>query len=118
MGLRILVVQAQPATVAGLQREGHALDSASEGDDAILLATERDYDVIVVDLTQHPSDGYQVCQALRTRGRWSPILLLTAPRRVEERIEGLDAGADDCLETPFAFQEFSARLRALARRRR
>jgi two-component system OmpR family response regulator len=122
MRLRILVMEAEPCVVAGLrsglEREGHAVDRVSAGDAAIDLATECDYDVIVVDATDRPSDGYRVCRFLRARGRWSPILLLTASRRLEERILGLDAGADDCLQTPFAFAELSARLRALTRRRR
>jgi len=122
MALRILVMEVEPPVVAGLrgglEREGHAVDRVNDGDAAVDLAMERDYDVIVVDATDRPTDGYRVCRSLRARGRWSPILLLTAPRRLEERILGLDAGADDCLQTPFAFEELSARVRALTRRRR
>ena len=103
---------------SGLEHEGHALDCVDLGSDAVHLATNRDYDVIVIDVTEHRREGYGMCQSLRARGRWSPILLLTTPRRVAERIEGLDAGADDCLDKPFAIQELAARLRALARRRR
>ena len=98
-----------------LEREGHGVDRVDHGE-AVQLAFQRDYDVIVLDHTDHGTDGYQLCRLLRAGGSGFPILLLTTHRNVEERINGLDAGADDCLPTPFAFEELAARLRALSRR--
>ncbi len=99
-----------------LEREGHAVDIASSGEDAIWLGTENEHDVIILDVVIPGPDGIEVTRTLRQRGRWAPILLLTARRSVEDRVAGLDAGADDYLPKPFAMAELHARVRALARR--
>ncbi len=101
----------------GLEREGYAVDVAANGDDAIWYATETAYDAIVLDVMIPPPDGFEVCRQLRAGGRWAPVLLLTARDGVDDRIAGLDAGADDYLTKPFAFAELCARVRALVRRR-
>ena len=101
---------------AALQREGHAVDRVGNGRDALWMATECDYDAIVLDVMIPSPDGFEVCRTLRDRGRWAPILLLTARDGVADRVNGLDAGADDYLPKPFSFEELSARLRALRRR--
>src|SRR5436309_2313266 len=101
---------------AALQREGHAVDAVDNGKEALWMATECDYDAIVLDVMIPPPDGFEVCRTLRAGGRWAPILLLTARDGVQDRVNGLDAGADDYLPKPFSFEELSARLRALTRR--
>jgi two-component system OmpR family response regulator len=100
----------------GLEREGYAVDVASTGDDALWYATEMEYDAIVLDVMIPPPDGFEVCRQLRAGGRWAPVLLLTARDGVDDRIAGLDAGADDYLTKPFSFAELCARVRALVRR--
>src|SRR5688572_16657859 len=100
----------------GLEEEGHAADVAGGGDDALWMAAAVQYDVIVLDVMLPGADGFQVCRRLRERGVWAPVLMLTARDAVEDRIAGLDAGADDYLPKPFSFAELLARLRALARR--
>src|SRR5437870_3187197 len=100
----------------GLEQEGHVVDVEANGDDGLHRAVAQEYDVVVLDVMLPGKDGLAVCRELRSRGRWTPVLLLTAREGVEERIRGLDAGADDYLVKPFAFGELVARLRALARR--
>ena len=101
----------------GLREEGHAADIATQGTEALMLAEVDLYDVIVLDLMLPGGlDGFEVCRRLRGKGVWSPVLMLTAREAVEDRVTGLDAGADDYLTKPFAFDELLARLRALARR--
>jgi two-component system OmpR family response regulator len=100
----------------GLEHEGYAVDVAAEGADALFRATEYDYDAVVLDVMLPGMDGFSLCENLRRQGRWVPVLMLTARDSVEDRIHGLDAGADDYLVKPFAFGEFLARLRALVRR--
>ena len=118
--MRLLVVEDEPKMAklleAALQREGHAVDRVDNGRDALWMATECDYDAIVLDVMIPPPDGFEVCRTLRDRGRWAPILLLTARDGVKDRVNGLDAGADDYLPKPFSFEELTARLRALWRR--
>jgi two-component system OmpR family response regulator len=118
--VRLLVVEDEPKMAklleTALQREGHAVDRVDNGSDAVWMATECDYDAIVLDVMIPPPDGFEVCRTLRDRGRWAPILLLTARDGVQDRVDGLDAGADDYLPKPFSFEELSARLRALRRR--
>jgi two-component system, OmpR family, response regulator len=99
-----------------LEREGYAVDVAGTGVDALWLGTENEYDAVVLDVMLPPPDGFEVCRTLRERGRWAPVLLLTARDAVEDRVAGLDAGADDYLPKPFSFAELYARLRALTRR--
>ena len=118
--MRLLVVE-DAVKVArllerGLVEEGFAVDVVSSGAEAVWMATEHDYDAIVLDVRLGDIDGFEVCRRLRLAGRWSPVLLLTALDAVEDRVVGLDAGADDYLTKPFAFAELLARLRALFRR--
>jgi two-component system OmpR family response regulator len=118
--MRVLVVEDEVKMGSllrrGLQEEGHAADVARTGDDALWMAGAVDYDAIVLDVMLPGRDGFEVCRELRERGVWAPVLMLTARTAVEDRISGLDAGADDYLPKPFAFGELLARLRALARR--
>jgi DNA-binding response OmpR family regulator len=100
----------------GLEREGYAVDIANAGDTALERANAHDYDVVVLDVMLPGLGGHAVCQALRARDRWVPVLMLTALGEVADRIEGLDAGADDYLVKPFDFGELLARVRALIRR--
>jgi two-component system OmpR family response regulator len=118
--MRVLVVEDEAKMASllrrALEREGYAVDVAGTGEDALWLGTENDYDAVVLDVMLPPPDGFEVCRTLRTRGRWAPVLLLTARDAVEDRVAGLDAGADDYLAKPFSFAELYARLRALTRR--
>jgi two-component system OmpR family response regulator len=100
----------------GLEQEGHSVDSATDRDDALSRGVEFEYDAIVLDVMLPGRDGFSICRELRARDRWAPVLVLTARDAVEDRIRGLDAGADDYLVKPFAFGELLARLRALVRR--
>jgi two-component system, OmpR family, response regulator len=100
----------------GLEREGYAVDVALDGNEALWAARETEYDAIVLDRMIPGPDGVEVCRQLRTEGKWSPVLMLTAKDSVQDRVAGLDAGADDYLTKPFAFTELFARLRALTRR--
>ncbi|HEU4450612.1 MAG TPA: response regulator transcription factor [Gaiellaceae bacterium] len=118
--MRVLIVEDE-LKMAGLLRrglgeEGLAADVARTGDDALWMAGAVDYDAIVLDVMLPGTDGLEVCARLREHGVWSPVLMLTARDAVEDRIAGLDAGADDYLTKPFSFAELLARLRALARR--
>ena len=118
--MRVLVVEDElkmlRALRRGLEQEGYAVDTASDGDEGLYLATENAYDAIVLDVMLPGVDGFEVCRRLREGSRWAPVLMLTARDAVGDRIEGLDAGADDYLAKPFAFGELLARLRALLRR--
>ncbi|HJV45743.1 MAG TPA: response regulator transcription factor [Bacillota bacterium] len=100
-----------------LKQEFHTVDWVDNGKDAYEYALCSDYDVIVLDWMMPVMEGVQVCQKLRQRGYQSPILMLTAKDAVEDRVQGLDSGADDYLVKPFSFNELFARLRALSRRR-
>lgn len=100
----------------GLDREGYGVDTAPDGATAVAMATDHDYDAILLDLMLPEMDGLAVCRHLRAAGRWAPVLMLTARSGVDDRITGLDAGADDFLVKPFEFAELLARLRALLRR--
>ncbi|MGI8553183.1 MAG: response regulator transcription factor [Dehalococcoidia bacterium] len=118
--MRVLVVEDQRKIAAflkrGLEEEGYAVDLAFDGDEALNLAESAPYDLIVLDIILPKRDGLAVCRALRLQGNRVPILMLTARDTVEDRIAGLDSGADDYLTKPFAFGEFLARVRALRRR--
>jgi two-component system OmpR family response regulator len=118
--VRILIVEDEVKLAAllrrGLTEEAHAADIAATGEDALWMARSIDYDAIVLDLMLPGVNGLEVCRRLRADGVWSPVLMLTARDALEDRIGGLDAGADDYLTKPFAFAELLARLRALARR--
>ena len=118
--MRVLVVEDEPkmATLVarGLREEGHAADVASDGEDALWMAGATRYDAIVLDVMLPGLDGFATCRRLRERGVWAPVLMLTARDAVGDRVDGLDAGADDYLLKPFSFSELLARLRALVRR--
>jgi two-component system, OmpR family, response regulator len=118
--MRVLVVEDEPkmATLVsrGLREEGHAADVAARGEDALWMANATPYDAIVLDVMLPGLDGFATCRQLREQGVWAPVLMLTARDAVEDRVAGLDSGADDYLVKPFAFAELLARLRALARR--
>jgi two-component system, OmpR family, response regulator len=118
--MRVLVVEDDVKMAAllrrGLAEEGLSADVARTGDDALWMAAATEYDAIVLDVMLPGADGFEVCRRLREAGRWAPVLMLTARDAVEDRVEGLDAGADDYLTKPFSFAELLARLRALARR--
>jgi two-component system OmpR family response regulator len=118
--VRVLVVEDEIKMASlvkrALERESYAVDVAGAGDEGLWLATENDYDAIVLDVMIPAPDGFEVCRELRNRGRWAPVLLLTARDSVDDRVTGLDAGADDYLAKPFSFAELLARLRALTRR--
>ncbi len=100
----------------GLMEEGHAVDVERTGDGALRMARAVEYDAVVLDLMLPGLDGVEVCRRLREGSVWTPVLMLTARDGVEDRVAGLDAGADDYLVKPFSFTELLARLRALVRR--
>jgi two-component system, OmpR family, response regulator len=118
--VRLLLVEDDAKLAAavgrGLRHEGYAVDVVGDGDAALRQAAVWDYDAIVLDVMLPNRDGFEVCDALRARDCWAPILMLTARGQVGDRIRGLDAGADDYLAKPFDFGELLARLRALVRR--
>ena len=100
----------------GLEREGYAVDLAAEGEQAIWAGSEFPYDIVLLDAMIPAPDGFEVCRQLRRAGKWMPVIMLTARDAIEDRVRGLDAGADDYLAKPFSFAELYARLRALVRR--
>jgi two-component system OmpR family response regulator len=118
--MRALVVEDELKMAAlirrGLVEEGYAADVARTGEEALWMARATPYDAIVLDLMLPGRSGLEVCKALREGGVWSPILILTARDGVEDKVSGLDSGADDYLSKPFSFAELLARLRALTRR--
>ena len=120
--MRILVVEDDLKVASfiqsGLQQEGHAVDVLHEGTDAGQQACAVDYDVVVLDLMLPGRSGFQVLRDIRARKAELPVLILTAKDSIDERVTGLDGGADDYMGKPFALAELSARLRALLRRGR
>jgi two-component system OmpR family response regulator len=104
------------ALLRGLRYEGIVADACGSGADAIGLARATEYDAIVLDVMLPDIDGFETCRRLRAEGRWAPIMMLTARDAVEDRVRGLDQGADDYLTKPFSLAELLARLRALVRR--
>jgi two-component system OmpR family response regulator len=118
--MRLLVVEDSPKMASllrrGLTEEGYAVDVVSNGVDGVWLATEESFDAILLDVVLPDIDGFEVCRRLRRAGRWAPLLMLTARDDVSDRVRGLDAGADDYLTKPFAFEELFARVRSLVRR--
>jgi DNA-binding response OmpR family regulator len=118
--LRLLVVEDQKkllrSLTAGLQQEGYAVLTAADGDDGYRLAVAERPDAVILDLMLPGRDGMRVLRDLRSEGFRQPILILTAKDSVDDRVAGLDSGADDYLVKPFAFAELLARLRALLRR--
>jgi two-component system OmpR family response regulator len=118
--MRMLIVEDEVKMAGlirrGLLEEGHAADVAANGEEAILMAGATEYDAIVLDVMLPGIDGFDVCRRLRQADVSAPVLMLTARDSVEDRIAGLDTGADDYLTKPFSFAELLARLRALVRR--
>jgi two-component system OmpR family response regulator len=118
--MRVLVVEDErklgELLRRGLGEEGYATDLADRGEEALWMAKAVAYDAIVLDVMLPGADGFEICRQMRGSGVWSPVLMLTARDAVDDRVNGLDAGADDYLAKPFAFEELLARLRALTRR--
>ena len=118
--MRLLVVEDESRMAAlvkrGLEELGHTVDVVDNGPDAVWMATENKYRVVVLDATLPGFSGFEVARRLRSAGRGMPIVMLTARDAVEDRIHGLDSGADDYLTKPFNFAELAARIRALSRR--
>jgi two-component system OmpR family response regulator len=118
--VRVLVVEDEVKMAAlirrGLREEGMVVDVAERGEDALWMAGSTEFDAIVLDVMLPGIDGFETCRRLRADRVWSPVLMLTARDAVEDRVAGLDGGADDYLAKPFSFAELLARLRALARR--
>ncbi len=118
--MRILVVEDEHRLAAvlkqGLTEQGYAVDLAHDGEEGLGLAELEPYDLLILDVMLPGLDGLAVCRQLRARGRHMPVLLLTARDAVDDRVTGLDSGADDYLTKPFAFRELLARARALLRR--
>jgi two-component system OmpR family response regulator len=118
--MRALVVEDEVKMAAlirrGLVEEGYVADIARTGEDALWMASAAPYDAILLDVMLPGRDGFDVCRELRETGVWTPILMLTARDGVDDRVAGLDSGADDYLIKPFSFAELLARLRALTRR--
>jgi two-component system copper resistance phosphate regulon response regulator CusR len=120
--MRILIVEDEPKTGAylkqGLAEAGYLTDLAANGTDGAHLGVHEDYDLVVLDVMLPGIDGWQVLKALRDAGRQVPVLFLTARDDVDDRVRGLEAGADDYLAKPFAFAELLARVKSLLRRGR
>jgi two-component system, OmpR family, response regulator MprA len=118
--VRLLVVEDDPAVRGAVERAlrsaGHEVASATDGETGLQQALSRPHDALVLDLGLPRIDGLEVCRRLRAAGNKTPILVLTARAAISERVEGLDAGADDYVVKPFALEEFLARIRALERR--
>jgi len=118
--MRVLMVEDDVKMAAlvrrGLTEDGHAADVAGTGEDAVWMAQAHPYDAIVLDVMLPGLSGFETCKRLRDEGVWSPVLMLTARDGVEDRVAGLDVGADDYLTKPLSFAELLARLRALSRR--
>jgi two-component system OmpR family response regulator len=118
--MRVLVVEDEKKLGEllgrGLREEGYAADVSDRGEEALWMARAVPYDAIVLDVMLPGADGFEVCRRLRHDGVWTPVLMLTARDGIDDRVGGLDAGADDYLTKPFAFEELLARLRSLTRR--
>jgi two-component system OmpR family response regulator len=118
--MRVLVVEDEVKMAEllrrGLQEEGYAVDVAGGGGEALWLAAENPYDVILLDLMLPDADGIEICRKLREKEIWSPVIMVTARDAIEDHVRGLDVGADDYLTKPFSFAELLARIRALLRR--
>jgi len=118
--MRILLVEDDVSIASfitkGLQEEQYAVDPTADGDEGFLMASTIPYDLLILDVMVPKMDGFTICRRLREKGCSTPILLLTARDTIEDRVTGLDTGADDYLTKPFAFPELLARIRALLRR--
>ncbi len=119
-GMRVLIVEDEQkiarALKKGLEQEAFAVDICTDGDEGLRFALDEPYDVIILDRMLPSKDGVTVCKELRAAGNRTPVLFLTAKDKVADRVEGLNAGADDYLVKPFAFEELLARVRTLLRR--
>lgn len=120
INVRILIVEDEHkianALKRGLEQEHYAVDVAFDGDDGLASAEAENYDLIILDRMLPGKDGITICQELRKGGKHTPIIMLTAKDQIRDRVQGLDAGADDYLVKPFSFEELLARVRALLRR--
>jgi len=118
--MKVLVVEDElkmaSLLLRGFRNNGDAPDIARTGEDAVWMARAAEYDSIVLDVMLPGQDGFETCAELREAGIWAPVLMLTARESIEDRVRGLDVGADDYLVKPFSFAELLARLRALVRR--
>jgi two-component system OmpR family response regulator len=118
--MRVLIVEDEVKMAAllrrGLIEDGHLVEIAGDGETAVAMARASEYDAIVLDVTLPRLDGFSACRRIREAGVWTGVLMLTARDSVQDRVSGLDCGADDYLVKPFSFSELLARLRALARR--
>jgi two-component system copper resistance phosphate regulon response regulator CusR len=118
--MRILIVEDEPAAASylqqGLSESGYVTDWAKDGADGLHLALSEEYDLVILDVMLPKMNGWGVLRALRAAGREMPVLFLTARDQVEDRVKGLEGGADDYLVKPFAFAELLARVRILVRR--
>ena len=119
--MRLLVIEDQDKVSGfikkGLEEEGYAVDIARDGQEGLSMALDRVHDLIILDIQLPKIDGLQILRELRDQGVATPVLLLTVRATIEDKVLGLDSGADDYLPKPFAFQELVARIRALLRRR-
>ena len=120
--MKILIVEDEPKTGdylrQGLSEAGFVVDLAQDGADGLHLALQGEYDLVILDVMLPGLDGWQVLQSLRRRGLQMPVLFLTARDQVEDRVKGLELGADDYLVKPFSFAELLARVRTILRRGR
>ncbi|NDC82969.1 DNA-binding response regulator [bacterium] len=118
--MKILVIEDEDKIAQfiqnGLKAEGYSVDRAADGADGFFMITESDYDLVVLDWRLPKMDGLTVCKMARNTGKKMPIIMLTSRDSVDDRVAGLDAGADDYLTKPFSFEELLARVRALGRR--
>jgi DNA-binding response OmpR family regulator len=118
--MRLLVIEDYPplqqSLTKGLREAGFAVDATRDGREGLWYATGNEYDVIILDLMLPGMDGLEILKKIRRKGRQSPVLILTAKDTIEDRVRGLNLGADDYLIKPFAFEELLARVRALLRR--
>src|SRR5262249_46231625 len=118
--MRVLVVEDEAKMAGllkrGLEEDGHAVDVGADGPEGLWLAPENNHPGDVLDVMLPGFDGFELCHRLRAADNWTPVLMLTARDAIDDRVRGLDAGADDYLVKPFSLLELGARLRALARR--
>lgn len=118
--MRILIVEDEHRIAntikRGLEQERHAVDVAYDGDNGFDLASTEEYDILILDLMLPGMSGLRICKELRKNNNHTPILILTAKGQIQDKVEGLDSGADDYLTKPFSFEELLARIRALSRR--
>ncbi len=119
--MRMLLVEDEPRVAhfiaKGLREQSYAVDIASDGEEALYQLSINEYDLIILDVMLPLKDGFQVCKEVRAQGVSQPVLMLTARDAIDDRVTGLDCGADDYLGKPFDFKELLARIRALLRRR-